>query len=829
MRGRILIADGAMGTELDRLGLSAPDFGGEQFLGCNDHLPVSKPEAVRAVHEAYLRAGADIIETCSFCASPVMLREFGLETRAREINAAAAQVARSAAGEFSSPEKPRFAAGSMGPTSKSLFLSEGISFDELRAGYLEQALGLAEGGVDAFIIETATDILNIKAAADAAFEAARVSGRDIPVIISASLGAGGKMLSGQDAAALYTALAHYPLLALGFNCAAGPDEMAGSLGRLAALSKFPLTCMPNAGMPDENGRFRLSPEIFSEKMAAFARGGLLNIAGGCCGTTPEHIKELSAALRGIKPRVIPSGPGFALSGIEAVFADKVPPPMLVGERANSIGSRDFRNLIAASDWNGAAAVVKRQSSAGAHIIDVCLSNPERDEAADIAAFAPLAARSTRLPLMIDTTSISVAEAALKLWPGKSVWNSVNLESGPDKMQEAARLNRRHGCALVIGCIDESGKDSMAVTRQRKLEIAERAAAILRENGVPDEDMIFDGLVFPAASGDDKYRGAALETVKALELFREKFPRSRTLLGVSNVSFGLPAAAREALNSIFLHHSAKAGLGMAIVNVEKLRPYESLSAQERELGEKLLFAPEADTAAQFAGLYRDKAKVQQTPAASGPGEKLFNAVKSGDAASAAQSAGELAKTMPADQIINGPLARAMAEVGVSFSKGDMIVTEVLQSAEAMRAASAALKPHLQSGGQVPRGKLLLATVRGDVHDIGKNLVRMIFESNGFSVEDMGVKVPSRDIVGAALRLKPDIIGLSGLLTKSAEAMTEVCAELSAAGLEIPVLAGGAALSRKFVELKLAPVCKGGAHYAADAMIGLAVALDIVRHD
>ena len=822
---RILVIDGATGTELAKLGLGAQDFGGERYEGCCENLCLTKPSAITTVHESYLAAGADIVETCTFGATRVVMAEYGLEDKVREINIAAAKLARRAAVKFSTTQKPRFVAGSIGPGTKTIFVTKSINFAEMRAAYLEQTLALAEGGADFFLIETAQDILNVRAAAEASFEAAKKAGREIPVFISVTFGAGGKMLSGQDAAAVYVALAHYPLAALGFNCSAGPEEMADNLRLLASRSQFPVFCMPNAGLPDENGAYTLAPEKFAAIMADYANDGILNIAGGCCGTSPAHIKELARALDGKKPRSTVPAQMFCASGMEAVFEDEVEAPFLVGERANVIGSREFRNFVTTGNWPAAADVMRRQTKNGAHILDICLANPERDEITDLQTFVPLAARAVRLPLMIDTTNPKAAETALAMIPGKAVWNSINLEAGPQRLLEGAALNRKYGCALVVGCIDESGKDSMAVTRERKLEIAKRAHDILSSAGVPDEDMIFDALVFPAAAGQDKYLGAALETVKALELFKTAFPRSKSVLGVSNVSFGLPQAGREVLNSIFLYHAVKAGLGMAIVNVEKLRRYPSLSDAERALGEELLFAPKADTATRFAELYRDKTARQNRPVPATPEEKLRRAVLEGTQDGVREAALELAEKMPAMDVINGPLAAGMAEVGQLFSRGELIVTEVLQSAETMKLAVSALEPHLKKQKPAPRGKLLLATVRGDVHDIGKNLVHMIFESNGFEVVDLGVKVPNQTIVDAARKERPDIIGLSGLLTKSAEAMITVCADLGAAGIKIPVIAGGAALSEKFVQTKLAPACAGPVHYAKDAMSGLATALQI----
>ena len=824
IKERVLVTDGGTGTYLQAVGLKAEDFGGPRYEGCNERLCELRPDLISRMHSDYLDAGADIIETNSFGAISVVLAEYGLEASARALAKKSAELASRCAAERSTSEKPRFAAGSMGPTNKSIFVTGGVSFDELKAAYLEQALGLVEGGADLLIVETAHDIINLKAGLEAAFVAGRSLGRELPVIASATFDRSGLMLSGQNVEAFYAALEYYPLLAIGCNCGAGPEQMGGPLKTLAAISRFPLFCMANNGLPDENGRYSMTPEQFAEAMMVHAKKGLLSIMGGCCGTSTPHIKALSSKASQAVPFRPLAESRRAVSGAEALFFDEVDRPVLVGERANSIGSKIFRELVAQGKWDEAVGVARRQAKAGAHILDICLANPERDEKADSAEFLSRVTRAVRTPLMVDTTSFEVAEAAAKSCPGKIIWNSVNLEHGSERLMQAARLNRRFGTTLVVGCIDENKEEGMALTAARKVEVARRAHKLLAEGGVPDSDIIFDALVFPVASGQEKYALAASETAAAIASLKKEFPGCATLLGVSNVSFGLPPAAREALNSIFLNQCVKQGLDMAIVNTEKMRRHASLSEEEKKLGEELLSRATPERVAAFAALYRTaQARPAETRAALPPEEFLRRAVLEGSCEGVAQAALALARETGAQSVINGPLSLAMAEVGKLFAAGELIVTEVLQSAQAMKTAVDALEPELKkSAAGAQRGTILLATVRGDVHDIGKNLVRIIFESNGFAVRDLGVKVPNEKIVRAAGELKPDVIGLSGLLTRSAEAMVSVAEDLAAAGVDIPLLAGGAVLSEKFVALKLAPHYRGPVFFASDAMRGLEAA-------
>jgi 5-methyltetrahydrofolate--homocysteine methyltransferase len=830
LKKRILIFDGSMGSYLGGFGLQARDFGGHD--GLNEYLSVSRPDVIKKVHLDYLAAGADVVETNTFGANRFVLAEYGLKDKVRELNLAAAKIAKEAAQALSTPENPRFVAGSVGPTNKALFVLGGATFDEFTEVYREQMAALAEGGVDILLIETAHDISNIKAALAAASKLFSQLGRSLPVIVSVTMDRNNAMLSGQNTEAVCVALEHFPLLALGFNCSTGPKDMALRLETLSKISRFPVFAMPNAGLPDENGKYKESPEEFSAVMRKYAAGGLLSAAGGCCGTRPEHIQALAAALKGLPPGRAAAKQRWAVSGVETLFYDEIEAPLLVGERNNSIGSKKFRDIAAAGEWDKAVEMAKAQVRAGAHALDVCLANPERNELEDAKIFLPMLFHSVRVPVMIDTTDTGVMEAALKLAPGQCLLNSVNFEFGESRPRATAELVRLYGGKLVFGVIDESKEKGLPLTADRKLEIARRGFDFFTgECGLAAESVIFDALVFPVGVGGE-YALSAAETLKALERLKTEFPLSKTVLGVSNVSFGLPPEGREVLNAVFLRHAVKCGLDLAIVNVEKHRRYAQIPADEIKLAEDLIFARVPDAAGAFAAHFRGKKKTApaaapQAGASASPEDRLYRLILDGSKAGAPQAVAELlAGGMDPLAVINGPVLKAMGEVGRLFSGGELIVTEVLQSAEVTREAVSALEAALKAGNIPKRGKLLLATVKGDVHDIGKNLVSIIFESNGFEVVDLGVKVPPEIITAAALREKPDFIGLSGLLVRSTEQMTITARELAAAGVSVPLLAGGAALTAKFVENNMAPVYGGPVIYASDAMDGLNSALDCI---
>ncbi|MDE1975914.1 MAG: methionine synthase [Elusimicrobia bacterium] len=832
---RILILDGAMGTALQSMSLTAEDFGSRELEGCNEHLVLSKPEVIARVHESYLEAGADIVSSDSFGAVRHVLAEYGLQDKTLEIARTSARLAKEAAARWSTPEKPRFAAGAVGPGTKAISVTGGISFEQVRAAYAESAQGLLEGGADLLLLETQQDTLNVKASLLGFEDCFKILGRRVPVILSVSIEPMGTMLAGQNAEALCDAVSHFDLLAVGLNCATGPEFMTDHLRTVSDVSRFSTICYPNAGLPDEHGCYHEDPKTFAQRLSRFADEGWLNMAGGCCGTTAEHVRLLSRALEGKKPRRPARRPRAALSGLESlVLDDETQKPFLVGERTNVIGSRLFRGMIAEGRFDEAAEVGRRQVRGGAHIIDVCLADPDRDEKSDIVRVLELLARKVKVPIMIDSTDAAVIEEALKRCPGRSVVNSINLEDGEERFAKIVPLLRRYGAAVVVGAIDEDKAQGMAMTRERKLAVARRSHDLLtRKYGLRSEDIIFDPLVFPAATGDKNYWGSAVETIEGVRLIHRELPRCRTILGISNVSFGLPPAGREVLNAVFLHECVKAGLDFAIVNSEKLARLIAVSEEEKKLCLDLLrwhgpgdpaHAAGFDAVAAFTERYREaKAAPSISERAKLPiDERLKRNVVDGSREGLLDDLAFLIKERTALDIINGPLMAGMDEVGRLFAANEMIVAEVLQSAEVMKAAVAFLEPHMDASKSASRGKVVLATVKGDVHDIGKNLVHIILKNNGYEVLDLGIKVAPETIIEAAQKASPDLIGLSGLLVKSAQQMTATAADLAAAGIRVPIVVGGAALSPRFTASKIALAYPEPVVYAKDAMSGLDIA-------
>ncbi|GIW40479.1 MAG: methionine synthase [Candidatus Binatia bacterium] len=825
LQERILVLDGAMGTAIQNLGLSAQDFGGPAFEGCNEHLVLTRPDAVRSIHQGYLAAGADVIQTNTFGATRVVLAEYGLEGKAAEINRAAARLAREAADAASSAGKPRFVYGSMGPTTKSLSVTGGVSWDELVLAYREQAEALIEGGVDLLFLETVQDTRNAKAALVGIEEACSRLAVEVPVGVSGTVETMGTLLAGQDIEAFYVSLAHRDFLWFGLNCATGPDFMTDHLRTLASICRFPTVCMPNAGLPDEEGRYNETPERFVGKVERFVREGWLNAVGGCCGTTAEHIRLLAQMVDGRKPRRPSSLRRTVVSGIEVVTVDESTRPVLVGERTNVLGSRKFKQLVAEGRLEEAAEIGRLQVRRGAHILDVCLQDPDRNEVEDLTRFLAVLVKKVKVPIMIDSTDPRAIEEALKLVPGKSIVNSINLEEGEERFRRVVPLARRYGAALVVGCIDEDKEQAQAVTRERKLAIARRSYRLLTEKyGVPPEDIFFDPLVFPAGTGDETYKGSAVETIEGVRLIKKELPFCKTILGISNVSFGLPPAGREVLNAVMLYHCVQAGLDVAIVNTEKLERYPSIPPEERKLAEDLLWWRGADPIGAFHEHFSRKApkKTLEERRNLPLDERLALAVVEGSKEGLVEDLEEALRTRTPLEIINGPLMRGMDEVGRLFARNEMIVAEVLQSAEVMKAAVSYLERYMEKTETAARGTILLATVKGDVHDIGKNLVEIILSNNGYRVVNLGIKVPPEELVRAHAEFHPDAIGLSGLLVKSAQMMVVTAQDLRAAGIRCPLLVGGAALSNRFTRLKIAPEYEGLVVYAKDAMTGLELA-------
>jgi 5-methyltetrahydrofolate--homocysteine methyltransferase len=635
----------------------------------------------------------------------------------------------------------------------------------------------------------------------------------------------GTLLAGQDPEAFYTSLAHRDLLWIGFNCATGPEFMTDHIRTLAGLSRFPVACVPNAGLPDEDGNYNETPEMLTRTVGRFVDSGWVNIVGGCCGTGPDHIRLLSEKVSGVKPRTPVESHATRVSGIEALVIDQDTRPVIVGERTNVLGSRRFRRLIAQGAFEEASEIGRRQVRNGAHVLDVCLQDPDRDEMSDVIQFLVHLTKKVKTPIMVDSTDPRVIEESLKRLQGKSIINSINLEDGEERFRAVVPLARRYGAALVVGCIDDDPEQAQAVTRQRKLEVALRSHQLLTEKyGVPEEDIIFDPLVFPAGTGDRNYVGSGAETIEGVRLIKEALPNTRTILGISNVSFGLPTAGREVLNSVFLYHCVQAGLDSAIVNSELLQRYTSIPEEERRLSEDLIWNRGDDPVAAFAAHFRDKAPRATTEERRTLplDQRLALAIIEGTKEGLAADLDEALQGRKPLEIINGPLMAGMDEVGRQFNANELIVAEVLQSAESMKFAVSHLEPHMDRLDSASRGKIVLATVKGDVHDIGKNLVEIILSNNGYQVINLGIKVPPQDLIEACREHQPDLIGLSGLLVKSAQMMVETARDFRQAGVRVPILVGGAALSNRFTRLRIAPEYEGLVVYARDAMTGLALA-------
>ncbi|MDA0733135.1 MAG: methionine synthase, partial [Chloroflexi bacterium] len=832
LKERVLVLDGAMGTAIQTRNLGPEDFGGPQYEGCNEYLVITRPEIIADVHQGYLDAGADIIETDTFGATSVVLAEYDLAHEARRINREAAEIARRVADAASTPDKPRFVAGSMGPTTKTISVTGGVTFDDLATSYREQAVGLMEGGSDLLLLETSQDTINVKAGLEGIDQAFAELGREIPVAVQGTVEPMGTLLAGQDPEAFYTSLAHRDLLWIGFNCATGPEFMTDHIRTLAALSRFPVACVPNAGLPDEDGNYNETPEMLSKTVGRFVESGWVNIVGGCCGTVPDHIRLLSETVSGAKPRTLVESHETRVSGIETLVIDQDTRPVIVGERTNVLGSRRFRRLIGQGAFEEASEVGRRQVRNGAHVLDVCLQDPDRDELSDVIQFLDHLTKKVKTPIMVDSTDAKVIEESLKRLQGKSIINSINLEDGEERFQAVVPLARRYGAALVVGCIDDDKEQAQAVTKERKLEVALRSHKLLTEKyGVPEEDIIFDPLVFPVGTGDQNYVGSGAETIEGVRLIKEALPNTKTILGISNVSFGLPVAGREVLNSVFLYHCVQAGLDSAIVNSELLQRYTSIPEEERRLSEDLIWNRGDDPVAAFADHFRDKAPKATTEERSTLplDERLALAIIEGTKEGLAADLDEALQGRKPLEIINGPLMAGMDEVGRQFNANELIVAEVLQSAESMKFAVSHLEPYMDRLDSASRGKIVLATVKGDVHDIGKNLVEIILSNNGYKVINLGIKVPPQDLIEACKEHQPDMIGLSGLLVKSAQMMVETARDFRQAGVNAPILVGGAALSNRFTRLRIAPEYEGLVVYSKDAMTGLALANNIQDAD
>ena len=847
---RVLVIDGAMGTMIHQVPLSVNvDYEGHE--NCPEILVVTRPDVIENIHRYYFDAGADAVSTNSFGGTGIALADNHLKHRVHELNFRAARIAREVADEFS-VDKPRFVAGSMGPTNKDINITGSITFPSLQSAYYKQARALMEGGADFLLVETAFDTGSLKAALLAIEQLRHDLGMDIPVVASVTIERTGTMLGGQAIDALYASIANHDLLAVGMNCATGPDLMTDHVRTLAAISRFPVSCYPNAGLPDAEGNFPETPQSLAAQLEKFVDLGWVNILGGCCGTTPEHIRAIVQMTEGKRPRRAPDAAHRAYySGIELVEVEESNRPLIVGERTNVIGSRLFKSLVAEEKWEEATEIARRQVKNGAQIVDVCLQSADRDEFGDIPPFFEKLVQKIKAPIMIDTTDAEAVELALSFCQGKSIINSINLEDGEEKFKRVCPLARKYGAAMVVGAIDEDKEQAQAFTRERKLAVAERSYKLLTEKyGVAPEDIIFDPLVFPCATGDVNYIGGAVETIEGIRLVKESLAHSKTILGISNVSFGLPPEAREVVNSVFLYYCTKAGLDLAIVNAEKLERFASIPEEERRLAENLLFnAPAVDAEdellraapedwrqqsaeekaslnqfhiAAIAEHFRQTEKREKHRTDLPLDTRLANYIIEGskDGLIADLDRKRAEGDAPLD-IVNGPLMAGMTEVGRLFNNNELIVAEVLQSAEAMKAAVGHLEQFMQGSESQSRGKVLLATVKGDVHDIGKNLVEIILSNNGYQVINLGIKVPPDQLIQACHDHRPDAIGLSGLLVKSTQQMVITAGDLQSAGITVPLLVGGAALSDKFTRTKIQPAYGNGVCYAKDAMTGLSL--------
>ena len=832
---RVLIFDGAMGTQIQGHQLTAAEFGGKE--GANDLLTLTRPDLIEGIHGRYFAVGCDVVETNTFGSSRLKLDEYGLGHRTYEVNFRAAIQARHAAERHTTPDHPRFVAGSIGPTGMLPSASDpalsNVTADALERIFFEQARGLVDGGVDAIIIETQQDLLELRAAVLAADAYRREALRDVFIIAQPTLiDANGRMLLGTDMGAALAALERLPVDAIGLNCSTGPTEMRESVRTLAEKCSHFVSCLPNAGMPENVGGhavYKLSPDALADALVEFVRDFGVDMVGGCCGTTPEHLRRVVEKVRavGAPRRKRPHAAPELASAMKAVPLDLQPRPLVVGERVNSQGSKKVKELLLADDYAGVLRIARDQVEGGAHVLDVCVAMNERDdEAAQMRTLVRLLAQSVDAPLMIDSTEADVIEAGLKVYAGRCIVNSVNLEKSGERVKKVLPLVRRYGAAVVAMTIDEKG---MAQTAERKAEIARRTVAVAKEYGVPPDSLVFDPLTFTLATGGEEYRKSAVETMEGIRRIKAENPGVFTCLGVSNVSFGLGKPAREVVNSVFLYHAVQAGLDLAIVNPKDIRGYQEIPSEERDLAEDLVFDRRPDALARLIEHFSGKTGT----ASAQPVEELF-AGKSAEERIHLQILHRrpegiealideaLTRHAPVD-VLNSILLPAMKDVGDRFGAGELILPFVLQSAEVMKKAVAYLERFLDRVEGTSKGKVVLATVYGDVHDIGKNLVKTILSNNGYQVFDLGKQVPVATILEKAVEVNADAIGLSALLVSTSKQMPYCVQELSRRNLTFPVIIGGAAINRKYgyrtLFLEDRTPYPGGVFYARDAFEGL----------
>lgn len=817
LEAKVLVFDGAMGTSLQAQNLSATEFGGEKYNGCNDFLVISYPQAVEDVHRSFLEVGVDVIETDTFRANRITMKEYQLQDRVLEINSTAAALARRLADEYSaSTGQPRFVAGSIGPSGKLPSANDpdlsNVTFDDLAEVFREQAVGLIRGGADLLLIETSQDILEVKAAIAGCHQAFAETGVSLPIQAQVTLDTTGRMLLGTDVAAALAILEGIGIDVIGLNCSTGPEHMREPIRILGETSTLPVSCIPNAGLPlnvDGQAVYPLEPEPFAAALLEFVEKRHISVVGGCCGTTPAHLKLLVDGLRAHPhpPRPQRSDPQLA-SSMSAIAMRQDPPPTLIGERCNAQGSRKFKKMLLEEDYDGILELARDQVAGGAHALDISCAVTERPDEIDLMRnVVKKLELGVDVPLVIDTTELDVLETALKTAPGRCLINSTHLEAGRAKADRIFALAKDHNAAVIVLTIDEGG---MAKTRDKKLEVARRVYEIaVDEHGLRPQDLVFDALTFTLATGDEEFANSAIETIEGIRSIKQNLPGVSASLGVSNLSFGLSPQARPVLNSVMLFHCIQAGLDMAIVNAAQVTPYAEIEAVERQLAEDLIFNRRADALQRYIE-YFDKVSPRAADAvAASPAEDMTpeqrlhwsivhrhkdgieadidTIVNRGDFASRHESA---------VHALNTVLLPAMKEVGDKFGAGELILPFVLQSAEVMKKAVAHLEQYLERKEGVSKGLVVLATVYGDVHDIGKNLVKTILANNGYEVVDLGKQVPAQVIITKAEEIGATAIGLSALLVSTSKQMPLIVNELHRRNLQFPLLVGGAAINRRF---------------------------------
>ena len=832
LRERVVVADGAMGTMLQDAHLTLDDFQGLE--GCNEILNVSRPDVVRGVHDAYFAVGSDAVETNTFGANHTNLGDYAIEDRIFELAEAGARLAREVADGWSTPDRPRWVIGSVGPGTKLPTLGH-VPYRTLRDAYHQEVAGLLAGGTDAVLVETSQDLLQMKAAIIGAKRATAEAHRRVPLIAQVAVETTGTMLLGSEIGAALTALEPLGIDLIGLNCSTGPAEMSEHLRYLSRHARVPLSVMPNAGLPElgpDGATYPLTPPELATALTAFVRDYGTRLVGGCCGTTPEHIRQLVEAVRDLEPaRRRPRSEAAASSLYQSVGFRQDAGVLMIGERTNANGSKAFREAMLEGRWDDCVQIARSQIRDGSHMLDVCVDYVGRDGTEDMRQVAGRFATASTLPLMLDSTEPQVVEAGLEMLGGRCIVNSVNFEDGDGPESRFARampIITEHGAAVVVMCIDEEGQ---ARTAEWKVRVADRTIRALRDEwGMRVEDIVVDCLTFPIGTGQEETRRDGIETIEAIRELKQRYPEVQTTLGLSNVSFGLNPAARQALNSVFLHECVNAGLDSAIVHASKILPMSKIDDEQREVALDMVYDRRRegyDPLQRFLELFEgvDATSARQSRAqelAALPlSERLERRIVDGERNGLEADLDAAMQTRPPLEIINDTLLAGMKTVGDLFGSGEMQLPFVLQSAEVMKTAVAYLEPHMEKTDDDGRGRILLATVKGDVHDIGKNLVDIILSNNGYDVVNLGIKQPISAILEAADEHRADVIGMSGLLVKSTVIMKENLEEMNSRGVadRWPVLLGGAALTRAYVEHDLSEVYTGDVRYARDAFEGL----------